>query len=91
MKMTIHGQCRMQQRAVPGLIVSLLLDHGASSWQHGAEMRFIDRTARQKIKRELGGDRSLSIIDRWLNVYLVVASDGQIITVGRRTGRLKHG
>jgi len=85
-----HGQARVQQRAVPGLVISLLLQHGASVWRHGAEVRYVDHEARHKIKRELGGDRSLCMIEKWLNSYLVVGSDGEIITVGRRTRRLKH-
>jgi hypothetical protein len=89
MHKTHHGQARVQQRAVPGLMISLLLQHGASVWRHGAEVRYVDKQARRKIKSELGGDRSARIIEKWFNSYIVVGSDGVIITVGRRTRRLK--
>lgn len=88
---TKHGLARHQARAVPPLFEALLLDHGSSIHRHGAEVIFLDKPARRRLRQELGGDRGLRLFDRWMNSYLVVADDdGRIITTARRTRRIKR-
>ncbi len=89
MKMTRHGEARMQQRATPPLIVSLILEHGCRIRSHGADLYFVDKPARKEIRRALGGSRGMSLIEPFLNRYLIVAdNDGSIVTVACRKRRI---
>ncbi len=54
---------------------------------HGAERLFFDKAACARLRRYLGGERGLKMIERWLNVYIVVSDDGQLITAARQTER----
>lgn len=87
---TNHGQQRQQQRAIPGLVVSLIHSEGSVSHSHdGSEIRFIDKAARKRIRRAIGGDRAYAMLERWFDkTYLVVAADGSVITTGHRTCRI---
>lgn len=89
-EMRHHAETRAQQRAVPSLIASLLLDYGSSMRHQGAEVYFIDKAARRRIRDALGGGRNLDVVERWLNVYAVVGEDGRMITIARRTTRLRR-
>ena len=88
--LTKHATVRTQQRAVPPLISDLLVDYGSSMRHDGADVYFFDKQSRGRLKRALGGHRGLDIIARWLNTYVVLGEDGDVITVARRTTRLKR-
>lgn len=85
---TRHAQARLQQRAIPPIIVELLDRFGASVCSNGAELLFFDRSSRKALRRHLGGDRGFRLIEAWLDVYMVIADSGQVITVGHRTRAL---
>lgn len=87
---THHARMRCQQRGVPPLVVEFLHRFGSSSRCGGAERLFFDKSAKQRLKAYLGGDRSMRCIDRWLNVYVVVGDDGYLRTVGRKTKRFRR-
>jgi len=83
---TNHAQVRHQNRATIPLIESLLWDCG--TWQRAnssAWIVFFDKAALKRLRRILGGDRSLRLIEGHTNNYLIVGDDGQIITTGHRT------
>lgn len=82
---TIHAASRMQQRAVPQFVVDLLFMCGSSLRSHGADRLIFDKAAIRRLRRHLGGDRGIRLIDRWLNIYAVVANDGALITVAHQT------
>lgn len=86
------GHARQQQRAIPGLVVSLIHSEGSISASHdGSEIRFVDKAARRRIRRAIGGDRAYALLERWLGqTYLVVAPDGSIITTGHRSRRIRR-
>jgi len=88
MKMTRHGEARMQQRAIPSLVTALLLDHGCRMRHDGADIVFVDKTARKEIRRAVGGSRNMRTIEPWLNTYLVVSDEGVLVTAARRICRL---
>ena len=88
--MTIHAERRHQQRAIPSLVTSLLVDYGTCVRHGGADVHYIDRQARKRLRKAVGGDRNLALIEPWLNTYVVIGDDGAIITVGRRQTRLKR-
>jgi len=87
---TRHSQVRMQQRALPPFVVSLIIDFGSRLRNGGADVFFVDKLARRRLRVELGGDRGLAVIDQWLGAYVVVSDDGTVITTGHRTSRIKR-
>lgn len=87
---TRHATQRHQGRTTPALFETLLLDHGSRLRRHGADVVFLDKAARKRLREELGGDRGLQLFERWTNSYLVVADNGQIITTARRNCRIKR-
>lgn len=87
---TRHAQEQHQRRATVGLIESLILDHGSRVRSHGADIVFLDKVAKRRLRKAVGGDRGMRILEQYCNSYLVVADDGRIITTGRRTQRVKR-
>ncbi len=85
-----HAEQRCQQRAVPTLVATLLLDYGACMRHKGVDVFYIDKRARQRIQEAIGGGRNLAVVERWLNTYAVIGEDGRAITVARRRQRLKR-
>lgn len=88
--MTKHAQQRHQQRAIPSLVTALLIDYGAWVRHHGADVHYLDKAARKRLREAVGGDRNVGVIRQWMNSYVVVGDDGAVITVGRRKKRLKR-
>lgn len=87
MRYTSHASARLQQRAIPVHIVDLLEKFGSSMRAHRADRLFFDKAARRRLARNMGGKRGLQSIERWMNVYIVVSDDGQVITAARQTAR----
>ena len=74
--LSAHALTRMQQRGIPAAVVDDLLDWGRAVHDHrGAEIFFFDRKARAATRRSS-------------SAYLVVSTDGTVITVGHRVRRL---
>lgn len=88
---TEHAQERLQQRAVPPLIIDLLAQFGTAIRAHGAERLVFDKAARRRLKRHLGGNRGLRVVERWLGVYAVVSDDGHLITVAHQQRHHRRG
>lgn len=87
--MTKHAQVRSQQRAIPGLLVDLLLQFGSSeSVGDGASKVFFDKVARRRVHAYAGPLAPL--LDKHLDLYAVVASDSTVITVGHRLERIRR-
>lgn len=87
MQHTSHASARLQQRAIPVRIVDLLVEFGSSMRAHGADRMFFDKAARRRLSRNLGGKRDFQAIERWMNVYIIVSDDGQLVTAARQTAR----
>jgi hypothetical protein len=88
-RLTRHAEARAQQRAVPVFVVDLLRDYGVAVHHEGAEVWFADKAARKRIRREVGNRINVAI-EPFLDAYVVCGNDGEVITVGWRTGRLKR-
>ena len=84
--LTNHAATRSKQRAIPNFVVDLILDHGARVRRNGADIVFLDKRARNNLRRELGA-RILARIEDQLDVY-VVEEDGVVITVGHRLNKI---
>jgi hypothetical protein len=90
-RLSRHASQRLQQRAIPGLVVTLIHDHGSSTHSsEGTEVLFVDKAARKRIRQAVGGDRVYSLLERWLDSYLVLSAEGAIITAGHRHRRIKR-
>jgi len=87
---TAHAVKQHQGRATLSLRESLILDYGSRTRPRGADLVYLDKAARKRIRREVGGKRGMRVFDRYWNGYLVVADNGQIVTTGFRTRRVKR-
>jgi hypothetical protein len=73
------------------MVESLVFDFGTRVRANGADIVFLDKSARKRIRREVGGDRCMRVLENYLkNAYLVVADNGHIITTGWRTRRVRR-
>lgn len=86
--MSHHAQVRLQQRAIPPIVVDLLDEFGSRFRSSGAEKVIFDKPAIKRMRRHLGGDRSLRLVKRWLGVYVVIGDDGRLVTVAHRSRRV---
>lgn len=81
-----HAMQRSQQRAIPPFIAELILDYGKSTRKHGADVYFLDNQGRKRIEHALGRKIYTRVMDQ-LDIYVVC--EGQVITIGHRTKRIK--
>lgn len=81
---TGHAQARMQQRAIPPLVIDLLMQFGSNFRCGGAERLMFDKSAVKRLRRHLGGHRGLKVVERWLNVYAVVGDNGNLVTAAHK-------
>ena len=91
MRYTKHAQKRLQQRAIPELSVKVIRRYGKRGYHKGAEVYRINKKSRHRLKEYLKAHMSKQEYRRvieCLECYVVV-SDGDVITAGHRTTRLK--
>ena len=87
MQLSRHANERSHQRAIPEMMIDLLLQFGSSeSAGSGVSKVFFDKTSRRRIKAYAGSLAGL--LDEHLDVYAVVSSEMKVITVGHRTERI---
>lgn len=87
---TLHAQVRMQQRAIPPQVVSWLFDFGSRQRAAGqAAIVYFDKAARRRLAQEIG-HITASHVSPLLNTYLIESCDGDVITTGWRTTRVKR-
>ena len=84
-----HAQIRMQQRAITADMLESLLDFGQVKFNgQGTEILTFPKKVVKHLKKELN-HKVFMKIERHLNLYAIVSSDGELITTGYRTKRLK--
>ena len=83
--MSKHAGQRAQQRGVPPLIASLLLDFGEEFFDgRGAIIRYFSRRSIRKVERAVGSV-IVGRLSEYFRCYLVEdAANGTIITIGKR-------
>lgn len=87
---TLHAQVRMQQRAIPPQVISWLFDFGTRQRAVGqAAIVYFDKAARRRLAQEIG-HLTASYLSPLLNAYLIEGSNGDVITTGWRTARVKR-
>lgn len=80
---TEHARARMQSRGIPAAAIDALLEHGRSSnSRRGCEIVFFDKRTRARLAKTGPAAARLA------RTYLIVASDGAVLTVGHRTRRI---
>jgi len=85
---TQHGAKRCQQRGITPDVIDAIIAYGKGSQRHGAEVYYMDRSARRRAAAELGPRRYAQLADK-LNRYVVLSDDGSLITAAPRRRRLK--
>ncbi|GAA4414100.1 hypothetical protein [Quisquiliibacterium transsilvanicum] len=89
MNMTTHATVRCQQRAIPPILVDLLLQFGSQESAPGnARKVFFDKAARRRVKAYAGP--LARALDEHLDVYAIVAGDDTIVTAGHRTEPIRR-
>ena len=84
-----HAQIRMQQRAITADMLESLLDFGQVKFNgQGTEILTFPKKVVKNLKKELD-HKVFMKIERHLNLYAIMSSDGELITTGYRTKRLK--
>lgn len=84
-----HAEQRMQQRAIPPLMVDLLYRYGREQQQSGSTVIFFDKRSRERARKAL--EDMSQRFDKLSDTYLVEADDsGTTITVGHRLRRLRN-
>ena len=84
-----HAQIRMQQRAITADMLESLLDFGQVKFNgQGTEILTFPKKVVKHLKKELN-HKVFMKIERHLNLYAIMSSDGALITTGYRTKRLK--
>lgn len=80
---TQHATTRSQQRAIPPLVIDLLLDFGTREPAgDGTSKLFFDKPARRKVKAYVG--HIARLLEEHVDVYAVIGADTCVITVGHR-------
>jgi len=84
-----HAKQRMQQRAIPPLMIDLLYLYGRKQHQKGSTLLFLDKRARKRARRAVQDVKQR--FDKLSDTYLVEADgDGMVITIGHRSRRIKN-
>jgi len=84
-----HAQIRMQQRAITADMLESLLYFGQVKFNgQGTEILTFPKKVVKHLKKELN-HKVFMKIERHLNLYAIMSSDGELITTGYRTKRLK--
>ena len=86
---TKHAQRRMQQRCIPPLVVTWLLEFGQKRYDHrGGIVYYFDKHSRRNLEREVGS-RVVARLSDYLDAYAVSStSDEKLVTVGHRYQRV---
>jgi len=87
---TRHADIRSQQRGIDHQLVEHLLSFGKKAHCAGGALRYYFTPERRlRLKRKISST-DYARIESKLNSYAVISNDGAVVTVGRRTKRIKH-
>jgi len=87
MYLSEHASKRSQQRAIPPLVIDLLLKFGTShSSGDGTSKLFFDKKSRRQVNAYAGP--LARMFDEHLDLYAVVGADSTVITVAHRLERI---
>lgn len=90
MQFSNHAVAQMQQRAISETTIDYLIEWGRKAYDHkGAVILFFDKSSRAQLLRHLGEQRAKQL-EHELDAYVVVSTEGQVITVGHRYKRINR-
>lgn len=90
MQFSNHAVAQMQQRAISETTIDYLIEWGRKAYDHkGAVIRFFDKSSRAQLVRHLGQQRTKQL-EHQLDAYVVVSTEGNVITVGHRYKRINR-
>jgi hypothetical protein len=85
-----HARTRMQQRGIRADALGCLLDYGSESPSTGGRVLVhFDKAAQRRLERE-ADEATRKQMSRLAKIYLVVAADGTVVTVGHRYKRIQR-
>ena len=85
--LTRHAERRLRQRAITFEQVLMVIDFGSEQRTHGASRFFLDKVARHRLTQ---AQPSALRDHRSLDIQVVLADDGRIITAAHRTKRIRR-
>ena len=89
MHLSEHASKRSHQRAIPPLVIDLLLKFGTSqSVGDGSSKLFFDKKSFRAVKAYAGP--LARMLDEHLDLYAVVAANSTVITVAHRLERIRR-
>lgn len=88
---TTHARKRAQQRGIPPLIDQFLDLYGHEHYDgHGGVILYLDKLSIRQMERDMGRE-PVRRMSEWLDAYKVKSSfDGNTITTGHRTKRIRR-
>lgn len=87
--LTRHANVRSQQRGIPPLVVDLLVQFGSSvPAGAGTSKLYFGKADRRRLCAYVG--TMSRVLEEHLDVYAVIASNGEVITVAHRLERIRH-
>lgn len=84
-----HCMERLQQRSIPPFVATVVQEHGRLVRRGGADVFYLDKASRRRVRRELG-TRIYDAIEDFLDVYVVCADDGRFITAAWRLEKIRR-
>ena len=84
---TRHAETRLRQRAITVEQVLMVIDFGSEQRAHGASRFFLDKRARHRLTQvQPSALRDIGSLD----IQVVLADDGRVITAAHRTKRIRR-
>jgi hypothetical protein len=87
-RQTRHAGARLQQRAIPPILLDWLIAYGARAPAgDGCERIYFDKQGHRRLQRDLGL-WAYGRLETKLDTYAVVNRDGTVVTAGYRVKRV---
>jgi hypothetical protein len=85
-----HARARMQQRGISAATIEALLDFGREVHVDGGrDLVFFDKRARARLTQ--ANAVAAAEAERIAKSYVIVSSDGTVVTIGHRYRRIPRG
>jgi hypothetical protein len=88
--LTHHAAARLQQRSIPPIVVEWLIEYGATERSGGGtQLHYFTKDTRRRLAKRVG-DQVVTRLAALLDAYVVVSSDGVVVTAGHRFRRIQR-